>query len=162
MKKAFAVTAALALLCLGGLAQADVFNLGSGLTNLETVVVGDPGNNANFNYSIGSPYYRTNVGEFENSASAYGTFDQGGNVMEWNETVVKYANRGLCGGSFDEDDGAGGDYNPLRASNRYDGTPSYESIDVGFRVAEAVPEPSSIIALSGCLVSLLAFRRRKA
>ena len=38
--------------------------------------------------SIGSPYYRTNVGEFENSASAYGTFDQGGNVWEWNEAIT--------------------------------------------------------------------------
>ena len=44
MNKVFAVAAALALLCLGSLAQADVFNLGPGLTNLETVTVGDPGN----------------------------------------------------------------------------------------------------------------------
>ncbi len=52
----------------------------------------DPGNNANFNdpdgYTIGSPYYWTEVGEFENSASPYGTFDQGGNVWEWTETVI--------------------------------------------------------------------------
>ena len=41
------------------------------------------GNNANYYryyYLIGSPYYRTEVGEFQNSGSAYGTFDQGGNV----------------------------------------------------------------------------------
>jgi len=44
MKKLFAVTAALALLCLSVGAQADVFNLGPGLTNLETVRVGDAGN----------------------------------------------------------------------------------------------------------------------
>ena len=31
-------------------------------------------------YLIGSPYYRTVVGEFELSDSPYGTFDQGGNV----------------------------------------------------------------------------------
>ena len=53
----------------------------------------DPGNNANYYdqrlYRIGSPYYRTNVGEFENSASAYGTFDQGGNVWEWNEGIME-------------------------------------------------------------------------
>ena len=50
------------------------------------------GNNANYystgTYPIGSPYYRTDVGEFQNSASAYGTFDQGGNVWEWNEAIV--------------------------------------------------------------------------
>jgi formylglycine-generating enzyme required for sulfatase activity len=36
---------------------------------------------------IGSPYYRMNVGEFENSDSPYGTFDQGGNIWEWNEAI---------------------------------------------------------------------------
>ena len=45
------------------------------------------------------------VGEFENSASPYGTFDQGGNVWEWNEAVVyetHIALRGLRGGSYDD------------------------------------------------------------
>ena len=40
----------------------------------------NPGNNANFydsGYAIGSPYYRTVVGEFELSDSPYGTFDMG-------------------------------------------------------------------------------------
>ena len=49
----------------------------------------DPGNNANFRpgpfYTVGPPYYRTVVGEFENSESPYGTFDQAGNVAEWVE-----------------------------------------------------------------------------
>ena len=54
----------------------------------------DPGNNATYydyygtgtgGYTIGSPYYRTEVGAHENSDSPYGTFDQGGNVWEWNE-----------------------------------------------------------------------------
>ncbi len=64
----------------------------------------NPGNNANYyinNYAIGSPYYRTVVGEFELSGSPYGTFDQGGNVWEWNETNVISSSRGLRGGSFD-------------------------------------------------------------
>ncbi len=63
----------------------------------------DPGNNATFwdnGYTIGAPYYRTPVGAHENSASAYGTFDQGGNVMEWNEAVPEPDIRGLRGGSF--------------------------------------------------------------
>ena len=65
----------------------------------------NPGNNANYyisNYAIGSPYYRTVVGEFELSDSPYGTFDQGGNVWEWNETAVTSSSRGLRGGSFDQ------------------------------------------------------------
>jgi formylglycine-generating enzyme required for sulfatase activity len=65
----------------------------------------DPGNNATFHehpigQTIGAPYYRTEVGAHENSASAYGTFDQGGNVMEWNEAVPESDIRGLRGGSF--------------------------------------------------------------
>jgi len=48
----------------------------------------DLGNNANFyqdsSRTIGSPYWRTEVGEFENSDSPYGTFDQGGNVYDVN------------------------------------------------------------------------------
>jgi formylglycine-generating enzyme required for sulfatase activity len=47
----------------------------------------DPGNNANSGW-LGSPYYCTEVGEYELSVSPYGTFDQGGNVAEWTETVV--------------------------------------------------------------------------
>ena len=51
--------------------------------------VTDPGNYATYDgdgdpNGVGSPYYRTNVGEWEASASPYGTFDQGGNVWEWN------------------------------------------------------------------------------
>jgi len=48
------------------------------------------GNNANINgnpYPIDSgTYYTTVVGQFKNSVSPYGTFDQGGNVLEWNDT----------------------------------------------------------------------------
>ena len=57
----------------------------------------NPGNNAN-SYPLG-PYYRTAVGEFELSESPYGTFDQGGNVMEWNESVLSNSPR-IRGGSF--------------------------------------------------------------
>jgi len=126
----------------------------------------DGGNNANFygnGYTIGSPYYRTNVGEFELSASAYGTFDQGGNVWEWNEAVVyqaaAYGFRGLRGSSFENGSGLS---SSLQASYR-DGTyPDFEEYVIGFRVSEVVPEPSSIIALAGGLVSLLGIRRRRA
>ena len=66
----------------------------------------DPGNTANYKfslgdiYTIGSLYGRTPVGEFENSQSPYGTFDQGGNVWEWNEAIVRASFRGIRGGSF--------------------------------------------------------------
>ena len=66
----------------------------------------DPGNHATFSggtvgdWTIGAPYYRTEVGEHENSPSAYGTYDQGGNVQEFNETVPESDIRGIRGGSW--------------------------------------------------------------
>jgi formylglycine-generating enzyme required for sulfatase activity len=51
----------------------------------------DPGHHATYqisgDFTVGSPYWRTGVGEHENSARPYGTFDQGGNLMEFTETV---------------------------------------------------------------------------
>jgi len=120
------------------------------------------GNNANIfgtPYPIDSGHYTTVVGEFENSRSAYGTFDQGGNLWEWNEAVVYpdslFASRGVRGGLFSGYDSL------LRASSRnYYMTDGYHG--VGFRLVQAVPEPSSIIALLGGLAGLLGTRRRRA
>ncbi len=64
----------------------------------------DPGNNATFfasgTYTIGPPYRRTGVGAHGNSASPYGTFDQGGNVMEFTERVPESDIRCIRGGSW--------------------------------------------------------------
>jgi formylglycine-generating enzyme len=95
------------------------------------------GNNANYSnngYLIGSPYYRTPVGEFQLSDSVYGTFDQGGNAWEWNETVVSTdvasSSRGQRGGSITYYTDC------LLASARYDGSPTFENAAaLGFRVA---------------------------
>jgi len=49
------------------------------------------GNNVTFydnGWTIGSPYWRTVVGEHLNSESAYGTFDQGGNAWETLESTM--------------------------------------------------------------------------
>ena len=119
------------------------------------------GNNANCNgigpYPIDSPYYTTVAGEFQNSDSPYGTFDQGGNVWEWNESIIHafagYVERGLRGGSFS------GYYNSLRASvrdNSWD--PTHESNGIGFRVVE-VPEPTTIVMLALGGVGILRRKR---
>ncbi len=69
------------------------------------VIDPDPGNNATFwgdsgeGTTLGPPYWRTPIGEHENTPSPYGTFDQGGNVWEWNEKVYE-SYRGCRGGSF--------------------------------------------------------------
>jgi formylglycine-generating enzyme len=41
----------------------------------------------------------TPVGSYTGSASPYGTFDQGGNLWEWNETITDVDKRGQRGGS---------------------------------------------------------------
>lgn len=98
------------------------------------------GNNANYYegqgpYPIDSPYYTTQVGQFRNSVSPYGTLDQGGNVFEWNEAIVyEYATevyRGLRGGAFPYG------VADLYASDRnYGCTPNVALDNVGFRVSE--------------------------
>lgn len=55
---------------------------------------------ANYANSVGTV---TDVGTYSSDGSYYGTFDQGGNVFEWNDTIVSTSDRGLRGGSFSND-----------------------------------------------------------
>jgi formylglycine-generating enzyme required for sulfatase activity len=120
------------------------------------------GNNANYDtapyaFPIDSPYYTTVAGEFQNSASPYGTFDQGGNMWEWNEAAPYNSSRAMRGGSYLPYD------NKLLASYRNgDSFPSHENIHIGFRVAY-IPEPASVILLMGGSLSLVGrhLRRRQ-
>jgi sulfatase modifying factor 1 len=114
------------------------------------------GTDTNYNLAIGHPWDGTINGVLEQN----GTKDMTGNIFEWNEAIpvisLNYACRGLRGGSFGYSDST------LPSKNRDDGYPSYESLWVGFRVVQVVPEPSSIIALLGGLTGLIGLRRRKA
>ena len=103
---------------------------------------------------VDATYYTTECGAYDAkpSDSPYGTFDQGGNVWEWNEAIIG-PDRGLRGGSFKSYDGY------LHASGRYVfGSPALEDWGIGFRVSE-VPEPATmaILALGGLAV----LRRRR-
>lgn len=126
----------------------------------------DTGNHANIydyrgvgnrTYSIGSPYYRTEVGTYLNSASPYGTFDQGGNVVEWTETNYSASLRIVHGGSYE----SGIESDTLEAYSHAGASPNIEWAYYGFRVASAaVPEPSSAL-LAFILLGALATQRRK-
>jgi formylglycine-generating enzyme required for sulfatase activity len=126
----------------------------TGLNNVSNDLIDpDPGNNATFfdgavfpdptGHTIGSPYYRTEVGAHENSASAYGTFDQGGNVQEFNETVPESDIRGIRGGSWFT--GLGSLFSESRPVDMHS---SDQFSDLGFRVATLADTSQPVPALS--------------
>jgi formylglycine-generating enzyme required for sulfatase activity len=105
---------------------------------------------ANYNNSVGST---TNVGTYSGDPSSYGTFDQGGNVWEWNDEVIDSSSRWLRGGSFNNNE------SNLRASYRVNYDPTFENNRVGFRVA-SVPEPTSLLLTMLAGGVMLARRKR--
>ena len=84
-------------------ATGDYFDYATSSDNVpgrDMVEATNPGNNGNYQ---GNPcpidsatYYNTVAGEFQLSDSPYGTFDQGGNVWEWNESIIS-SSRGPAG-----------------------------------------------------------------
>ena len=135
-------------------------------------VVGSGANQANyFNgvYSVtqsgdydSNQNYLTDVGAFTTSASFYGTFDQSGNVFQWNDLDGSAgSSRGLRGGGWDIRDAVG-----LSSSSRGTSAPSGEGSLGGFRLASpvAVPEPSTwVMGLAGiACAGWGAYRRRRA
>jgi formylglycine-generating enzyme required for sulfatase activity len=104
---------------------------------------------ANYDFFVGS----TDVGSYSGDGSTYGTFDQGGNVWEWNDAVISDSSRGLRGGSFIDGEGT------LRASLRNNIDPTNENYNLGFRVA-SVPEPTSLLLTMLAGGVMLARRKR--
>lgn len=120
----------------------------------------DPGNKATWSpnksdYTIGPPYYRTTVGQWSASGSPYGTFDMGGNVLEWTEQYVisgTTTRRQLRGGSYDSP-----------ATSMFSGyrsglSPSGTTSAIGFRIAY-LPEPATLVLLSCGALAMLRRRR---
>jgi formylglycine-generating enzyme len=95
----------------------------------------------------GSQNYLTDVGAFTNSASFYGTFDQSGNVFQWNDLDgTPGSSRGLRGGAWSDN------ASTLSSSVWFTFGPSGEGNGGGFRLASpvAVPEPSTwVMGLAG-------------
>lgn len=106
---------------------------------------------ANYNRSVGSS---TDVGTYSSDPSFYGTFDQGGNVWEWNDAVIGSA-RGLRGSAWYFD---GASY--LASTYRYSNASPSDEVDlIGFRLA-SVPEPSSMVLAMLASGVMLTRRRR--
>jgi hypothetical protein len=70
------------------------------------------------------------VGAHENSESPYGTFDQTGNVSEWNEAMLYGTSRCSRGGCYFNDAPV------LHAASRSDAWPTNEVGNLAFRVAQ--------------------------
>jgi formylglycine-generating enzyme required for sulfatase activity len=123
--------------------------------------IANPGMNvANYNdFSGGSVGNVTTVGSAGPlSASFYGTYDQGGNVWEWNEDLVMPERHllGLRGGGWEQ----GGQY----MMSYFDGTalsqgePGQENEYFGFRVA-TVPEPSTFVLAALGILGMAGLRK---
>ena len=135
-------------------------------------VVGSGANQANYNnglYSVTqvggnkdpNQNYLTDVGAFSGSGSFYGTFDQSGNVYQWNDLDgAPGSSRGLRGGDW---------YNGasnVSSSNSSSLDPSHGNYDVGFRLASpvsGVPEidPNGLSAVLGLLAAGLGLLERR-
>lgn len=112
----------------------------------------DTGNNANYYISgyTDPTNYLTPVGSFDLSPGPYGTYDMGGNVLQWNEAAITNSTRGLRGGAYDKP--AFSIYYPssfnLSSVNRdYYNYPTSVNPNVGFRVASIIPEPTSLVMI---------------
>ena len=118
----------------------------------------DTGNSANFDHGVNGPTI-TDAGAYALSGSPYGTFDQAGNVWELNESLFEnpfipstYL-YGLRGGAWSTTD-----VNFLHASHAGHNSPTREFKDLGFRVANIIPEPSTL--LLGTMAGLVLLWRR--
>lgn len=100
-----------------------------------------------------SQNYLTDSGAFSLADSYYGTFDQGGNVAEWNDAVISGTARGLRGGSW------GNFESDQRASSRLNLVPVTENGNTGFRIVVA-PEPATASLFSLGMI-LLAWQRKR-
>jgi|CXWL01.1.fsa_nt_gi formylglycine-generating enzyme required for sulfatase activity len=131
-------------------------------------VILNPGSNV-ANYDLGADWNSLNgnvttVGSAGlSSAGFYGTFDQGGNLWEWNEFSFGSGVRGARGGGWGIPElGTSGQdlaaYTRGSVGNSVGGS-SYEANDTGFRVA-TIPEPGTLSLLLFGGLTLL--RRRRA
>jgi formylglycine-generating enzyme len=118
----------------------------------------DSGNSINArawsgNYTTGDYNYPlTDVGAYTQSASPYGTFDQGGSVWEFNERAFSGLYRGFRGGSW-----ANYTIDPFALGWGRD-DPTFKFTNNGFRVA-TIPEPGTLCSIVVAVCGVLWVRR---
>lgn len=124
-------------------------------------IIGNTPNQANYNdgfYSVTqdsthstSQDYLTPVGAFTASASYFGTYDQGGDVSQWNDFTVSGAYRGFLGGDWNSS------ANELTSSFTDFDPATDESFSIGFRIA-SIPEPHPAVLILAAFLALVARR----
>lgn len=80
--------------------------------------------------------YLSNVGAYSSATSPYGTYDQGGNVWEWTEGLVRSRFRVFRGGSWNEA------ASRLASAFRAGDVPTQAANQIGFRIASIADSPS--------------------
>jgi formylglycine-generating enzyme required for sulfatase activity len=115
----------------GGSTNAGYWTYATQSNSAPGTTIGSSANQANYNNVIG---HSTDVGSFSGSGSFYGTFDQSGNVWQWNDLDgTTGSSRGLRGGGWYDTYS-----NFVSSSNRSDNVPSYGYNVIGFRLASPV------------------------
>lgn len=112
-------------------------------------------NDANYSLNVGT---LTDVGNYDDAPSYYGTYDQGGNVWEFNDGIVGSTVGSLRGGAF------GSKGTRLLSSFRSRLNLSSEHSNYGFRVSSLtpiIPEPSTYAVIFSSLALAVAIMRRK-
>jgi formylglycine-generating enzyme required for sulfatase activity len=112
-------------------------------------------NSANYYYPFRAGNL-TDVGAYTGTTSPVGAFDMGGNVIQWNETLIGSSSRGVRSGAFSSF-GSG----DLLSSTRTAGPPQDGFDSAGFRVA-SIPKPSTeLMAMMSAMLICLSRKKYK-
>lgn len=103
-------------------------------------------NSANYDNAVGD---YTDVGAYTGSPSHYGTFDQAGNIWNWNESLFGDGLRVIRGNAFVK----GADQTSSTARDYQD--PRTPGLKIGFRITRIAQQHWSPLSLIPSLISLL-------